>query len=144
MSFLKIKKLHQNAKIPTRGSQYAAGYDLYAHLTDTVELQPNARILLKTGISMQIPEGYFGRIAPRSGLSIKFGINTLAGIIDSDYTGEIGIVLINNGDTKFIINNGDRVAQLIILKHYSPKIEVVHELEASSRGSGGFGSTGEK
>jgi len=139
---LKIKKLHKDAKVPTRGSEHSAGYDLYAYIKESIELQPNARVLLKTGVAMEIHPGYFGRIAPRSGLAVKHGINTLAGIIDSDYRGEVGIALINHGDTKFIIHNGDRVAQLIILQHFSPDVEVVDEIDASMRGGGGFGSTG--
>ncbi len=137
---LAFKKLNEQAILPTRGSSLAAGLDLYASEEQTIPARGFASV--STGISTAIPENYYGRIAPRSGLAVKFGIDTLAGVIDADYRGEILILLSNHTDKDFSVNKGDRVAQLIIEAIITPEPEFVDELEKTHRGDGGFGSTG--
>ncbi len=119
---IQIKKLSDKAKIPTQGSKYAAGYDLYA--AEEVLVNTMGRKLVKTNISISIPEGYYGRIAPRSGLAYKNGIDVLAGVIDSDYRGDIGVILFNTDhNLDFEVNVGDRIAQIIIEKCHSANWE---------------------
>lgn len=142
---IEIKKLSKNAIIPTRGSDDAAGYDLYS--TEDFTLNPGSRHLFKTNVSVKIPRGYYGRIAPRSGLAFKNGIDVLGGVIDSDYIGDVGVILFNSSvedlwRTTLQITKGDRIAQLIIEKCYDIEFEEVEKLEDTSRGSGGYGSTG--
>ncbi len=138
---IQIKKLSDQAKIPTQGSKYAAGYDLYA--AEEVLVNTMGRKLVKTNISISIPEGYYGRIAPRSGLAYKNGIDVLAGVIDSDYRGDIGVILFNSDhNLDFPVNVGDRIAQIIIEKCHSVNWETVENLEASVRSEKGFGSSG--
>ena len=138
---IQIKKLSDQAKIPTQGSKYAAGYDLYA--AEEVLVNTMGRKLVKTNISISIPEGYYGRIAPRSGLAYKNGIDVLAGVIDSDYRGDIGVILFNTDhNLDFQVNVGDRIAQIIIEKCHSVNWETVENLEASVRSEKGFGSSG--
>ena len=140
-----ITKLSINAVIPTNNSGLEAGYDLYALEDDW--LFPLQRKLIKTGISIAIPPGFYGRIAPRSGLAWKYGIDVMAGVIDSTYRGEIGVVLVNlnpesaeNGT--FRIEKGMRIAQIIIERCHQVEWQVVDNLDETSRGAGGFGSTG--
>lgn len=138
---IQIKKLSDKAKIPTQGSKYAAGYDLYA--AEEVLVNTIGRKLVKTNISISIPEGYYGRIAPRSGLAYKNGIDVLAGVIDSDYRGDIGVILFNTDhNLDFEVNVGDRIAQIIIEKCHSVNWETVETLNATVRSEGGFGSSG--
>ena len=138
---MKIKLLNEFAKVPVRGSPHAAGYDLCA--TEEVRIYPNYRETIGTGISVEIPDGYYGQIAPRSGLAVRNGIITMAGIIDSDYRGEIKVVLYNSdGETMLHVNKGDRIAQLIIHPYRVCEFEVVEELSDTVRAEGGFGSTG--
>ena len=138
---IQIKKLSDKAKIPTQGSKYAAGYDLYA--AEEVLVNTMGRKLVKTNISIAIPEGYYGRIAPRSGLAYKNGIDVLAGVIDSDYRGDIGVILLNTDhNLDFEVNVGDRIAQIIIEKCHSVNWETVETLDATVRSEGGFGSSG--
>lgn len=138
---IQIKKLSDQAKIPTQGSKYAAGYDLYA--AEEVLVNTMGRKLVKTNISISIPEGYYGRIAPRSGLAYKNGIDVLAGVIDSDYRGDIGVILFNSDhNLDFQVNVGDRIAQIIIEKCHSVNWETVENLETSVRSEKGFGSSG--
>lgn len=138
---MKIKLLDKNAKVPVRANQCAAGYDLYA-LHDYY-VYPQERTLVKTGIALEIPEGHYGRIAPRSGLAYKNGIDTLAGVIDSDYRGELGVILLNtHKEQYFTIKSGDRIAQIIFEKYYDFDMEITEDISETSRGSGGFGSTG--
>jgi dUTP pyrophosphatase len=138
---IQIKKLSDKAKIPTQGSKYAAGYDLYA--AEEVLVNTMGRKLVKTNISISIPEGYYGRIAPRSGLAYKNGIDVLAGVIDSDYRGDIGVILLNTDhNLDFEVNVGDRIAQIIIEKCHSVNWETVETLDATVRSEGGFGSSG--
>ena len=138
---MNIKKLSENAVIPTRGSKEAAGYDLYA--TETYELKIGERKAFKTDIVMAIPPYFFGRISPRSGLAVKKGIDVLAGIIDSDYRGEILVVLINLGQESVTINSGDKIAQIILQQYgeVTNGFNVVDNLDDTDRGNNGFGST---
>lgn len=138
---MKIKRLNSNALIPKKGSEFAAGYDLYASEAGTIK--PRERRLIKTGIVLEIPEGYYGRIAPRSGLAFKSGIDVMAGVIDSDYRGEIGVILYNSDSLNdFIFGVGDKIAQIIFEKYHDFDIIESKELNDTDRGSGGFGSTG--
>ncbi len=139
---IKIKILDNTAKPPTKGSNLAAGYDLYT--TETYELKPMERRLFKTGISMSIPYGMYGRIAPRSGLSLKDGIDVMAGVIDPDYSGEIGVLLINLGSEIKKITPEKAIAQLIFEKYYSINFAKVDKLPETIRGANGFGSTDNK
>jgi len=124
-----------------RGSANAAGYDLRA--TESGLISPQSRSVIKTGIYLEIPSGFYGRIAPRSGLAVKSGINVLAGIIDSDYRGEILVALHNTDQYQFFsYEKGDRIAQLIIETCHHPVIEYTDSLDSTARGDGGFGSTG--
>jgi len=128
--------------VPSRANPTDAGADIYS--IEQCIIQPLERKAISTGIRMEIPEGYYARIAPRSGLAVKNGIDILAGVVDSSYRGEIKVVLYNSDKSNsFFVNPGDRIAQLIIEKHYNfDLIEVVEELSDTDRGSGGFGSTG--
>lgn len=140
---IKIHKLENSVQTPKRGTEYSAGYDLCAN--ESLLLLAGERKLIKTGISLEIPSGYYGRIAPRSGIALKYGIDVLAGVIDSDYRGEIGVILYNTDKNyPFSIHEGDRIAQLIIEKHYSIEWNETESLKNSDRGSGGFGHTGNK
>ena len=139
--FFKIKKITKTAKIPLRKSNGAAGYDLFRDKNITI--QKRSREIVPTGISVEIPKGFYGRIAPRSGNSLKYGIETGAGVIDSDYRGEIKVILYNHSDKDFKINSGDRIAQIILTCIIIPKPEIISgDLTPTSRGNGGFGSTG--
>lgn len=141
---MNIKLISDKSVIPSRGSSGAAGYDLYAIESHTLE--PGERKTFKTGISIAIPQGYYGRIAPRSGLAVKHGIDVLAGIVDSDYRGEIIVALINLSSEQIklpLIKDGKEtaVAQLIFEKYNNVNFDVVDNLDTTFRGSGGFGST---
>ena len=137
---LGIKKLVQDSIIPTRGSDGAVGYDLYSN--EDCIIEPDNRWLVSTGISVVLPEGVYGRVAPRSGLSVKHGIQVGAGVIDPDYTGEVRVILFNQGNKNFEIKKGDRIAQLILERCETPPVVEINTIEATKRGSGGFGSTG--
>ena len=134
-----VKFLHENAKMPSKGTAQSAGFDLYA--SEQIKIQPKTRKLINTGIAMAIPTGFYGRIAPRSSLTIKSNIDIGAGVIDSDYRGEIYPCLINNSNNTFNINKGDKIAQIIIEK--SPHFHLVQtsSLHNTQRGTGAFGST---
>ena len=137
---IEIKKLHDDAYLPSRNSSGDAGYDLYAIGHDVV--RAGERKLVSTGVSIAIPHGYYGRIAPRSGLALNHGIDILAGVIDSGYRGELLIPLINHSSNEYTINKTERVAQLILIEIPEVKIEVTSDLDESDRNSKGFGSTG--
>jgi dUTP pyrophosphatase len=139
MNTIQLKKLNDLATIPSKGSGHSAGYDLSS--IEEYVLMPMERKLFKTGISIVIPNGMYGRIAPRSGLAFKDGIDTMAGVIDEDYRGEIGVLLINLGTIKKQIKIGDKIAQLIIEFYIQAIFEEVAELNETDRGEGGFGST---
>jgi len=137
---LLIKKLSPNAITPTRASPGSVGYDLYS--TETMSIGAHERGIVCTGIAATIPMGVYGRVAPRSGLSVKHGIQTGAGVIDPDYTGELKVILFNHGTERFDIKQGDRIAQLILEKCDTPLIEEVQEINDTQRGTKGFGSSG--
>ena len=139
---IKIKLLNDAAKIPTKAHKSDAGWDLYASYTSQ-PVYPHKRRLVSTDISIAIPDGYCGLIWPRSGLSVKKGIDVLAGVIDSGYRGEIKVCLLNTSDQIVHIHPGDRIAQLIIQKVEDVKFLEVDNLDDSDRGEGGFGSSGE-
>ena len=139
---IKIKKINKMATIPTKGSDAAAGYDLYS--IDDETIFPHHTTKIATGLALEIPDGYFGGIFARSGLASNKGLRpaNCIGVIDSDYRGE-NIVLLHNYTDKYQnINKGDRIAQLIIMPYLAIEFEEVEELEETERGSGGFGSTG--
>ena len=138
MSF-RVKKLNQEADLPVRGSRGAAGYDPTS--TEECTILPNRRAVA-TGISVKVPEGTYGRIAPRSGLAVTHGIQVGAGVIDSDYTGELKVVLFNHNNKKYNIKPGFRIAQLILEQCVTPEVVEVDDLDTTDRGSNGFGSTG--
>ena len=138
---LGVKKLCYDAIVPTRGSDGAVGYDLYS-TEDTVVPCQAGGALVGTGITVVLPPGVYGRVAPRSGLAVKHCINVGAGVIDPDYTGEVKVVLFNHGDKDFEIKKGDRIAQLVLERCETPPIEEINIVEDTERGSGGFGSTG--
>jgi len=136
-----IKWLEPNAALPKRANDIDAGYDLFA--THAIQIvSQGGRALVKIGISIAIPPGYYGRIAPRSGLALKKGIDVLAGVVDASYRGELGVVLINHGLEPFDIVPGDRIAQLIIEKCHTVEWQEVDTLPDSQRGADGFGSSG--
>ncbi|GMM55528.1 bifunctional dITP/dUTP diphosphatase [Maudiozyma humilis] len=138
---LKIQLRSENATVPTKGSSTAAGYDIYA--SQECVIPANGQGMASTDISFTVPVGTYGRIAPRSGLAVKHGIQTGAGVVDRDYTGEVKVVLFNHSQKDFKIVKGDRIAQLILEKIVDDaEIVVVDSLEDSERGAGGFGSTG--
>ena len=137
---MEVMKLDDEAIIPKKGSDEAAGYDLYSF--EDNEILPKERKLISTKIAMAIPSGWYGRVASRSSLACKKNIDVGAGVIDSDYRGEIKVLLINNGNEKFIVEKKSRIAQLIITKYSSPEIIQVKKLNNTKRGEGGFGSTG--
>lgn len=139
---LGIKKLTNDAIMPTRGSDGAVGYDLYS-TEDTVVPCQAGRALVGTGISVVLPPGVYGRVASRSGLAVKHCINVGAGVIDPDYTGEIKVVLFNHGENDFEIKRGDRIAQLVLERCETPPVKEIEIIEETERGSGGFGSTGQ-
>lgn len=142
MSVLRVKRLSENAVLPVRGSNWAAGYDL-ASAYDLI-IPAHGKALAKTDLAMMIPIGHYGRVAPRSGFSWKKHTDIGAGVIDSDYRGNVGVVIFNHSDEDIAVEKGDRVAQLIIEKISLPEIFDVgpEELEYTDRGEGGFGSTG--
>lgn len=137
---LKVKRLTNTAKLPTQGSEFAAGYDLYA--SEISELSSGKVSKIKTGISIEIPDGYVALVWPRSGLACKDGVIVLAGVIDSDYRGEVIVALSTIKDEVIYINRGERIAQILIQKIENYGVEEVEELSASERGEGGFGSSG--
>ena len=137
---ININLLHINAKIPSRGSEESAGLDF--HTIESVTIPPGQRALLKTGLAMSMPAGYVGLIWPRSKLAAKMGIDVLAGVVDSDYRGEIMISLLNTGLDPVEIKAGDKVAQMIIQRHYSDiQINVVEDLDETMRGKAGVNSS---
>jgi dUTP pyrophosphatase len=137
---LTFKRLDPRALLPTRGSSLAAGLDIYA--IGDLTIQPGQRALARTGLAVAIPEGYYGRLAPRSGLATKEGLDTLAGVIDADYRGEIRCLLYNTGDEAINLAAQSKICQLIIEKIITPAAVWADEISDTERGSGGFGSTG--
>jgi dUTP pyrophosphatase len=136
---LQFKKLHPNAQLPTRGSEHAAGYDLYA--VEYADLHPGQRSAIATGIAVAVPDGYYGRIAPRSGVAASHGIDCLAGVVDPDYRGEVKVLLINlNRYELFNVPVGDRIAQLILEKFITPEPEWADDLPDTCAAMAGLGA----
>ena len=141
-----VKLLDPRAKLPSYGSADAAGADLYALTDGPVEIAPGQTALIHTGIAMAVPQGYVGLVYARSGLACKRGLAPAnkVGVIDADYRGEVMVYLHNHGGEPQAIENGDRVAQLVITPYLTAEFEPVDELDDTTRGSGGFGSTGKR
>lgn len=133
-----------NNPLPSYATEQSAGLDLYAFIENQITLKPLERRLIGTGLSMELPKGYEAQIRPRSGLAYKHGITVLnsPGTIDADYRGEIKVLLINLSNDDFLINNGDRIAQMVIAKHESVSLIDVQNINTTDRADGGFGSTG--
>ena len=144
MGPIKVKKLRENAVLPTYGSAEAAGADLYACLESDVTIAPGKTVFIPTGLAMELPKGCAGLIYARSGLACKRGLAPAnkVGVIDSDYRGEIRVVLLNHSKEAQTVENGERVAQFVITPVLTPVYEESEELTDTSRGTGGFGSTG--
>lgn len=133
-------------ELPKYATKLSAGMDLRANIEEPIVLQPGERLLIPTGIHIGLPQGYEAQVRPRSGLALKHGITCLnsPGTIDADYTGDVGVILINHGQEPFTINDGDRIAQMVIAKYKQVTWVEVEELQATERGDGGFGHTGKK
>ena len=146
MDLVKIKKLNDNAIIPTYGTEYSAGADLYALISNDLEIKPQETVIIPTGIAMEIPNGYVGLIYARSSLGTKKGLTPAnkVGVIDSDYRGEIKVVLFNQSNKIQTITKNERIAQIIITPYIKVKFQEVDELSNTVRGEGGFGSTNKK
>ncbi len=146
MQQLKVKKLREDAVVPSYGSEFAAGADLYACSDRTIEITAGQTVLVPTGIAMQIPEGYGGFIYARSGIAAKRGLAPAnkVGVVDSDYRGEVMVALHNHSDKTQQIEPYERIAQMVIAPFLKVDFEVADELDDTVRGAGGFGSTGKK
>lgn len=143
---MNIKKLDPRAIIPTYATKYSAGADIYAVVDTPIVIRPGETKMIQTGLSLEIPNGYVGLIYARSGLASKNGIapTNKVGVIDSDYRGELMVALYNQSNSNYIIENGLRIAQLVITPYIQVEFEEVEELDSTERGQGGFGSTGLK
>lgn len=143
---ISIQLLNDLAKVPTRGSEYAAGYDLYSANGYDIEIAPHSTVKIGTGVAMELPEGTFGAIFARSGLATKKGLRpaNCVGVCDSDYRGEYIVPLHNDTDELMVIEAGERIAQLIIMNFNPIEFNVVDSLSDTKRGDGGFGSSGTK
>lgn len=142
---IEIKKLNENAQIPTRGSERAAGYDLYACIEEeSITIPAHSTVKIGTGLAIAVPDGYFGAIFARSGLAAKQGLRpaNCVGVADSDYRGEYIVALHNDTDEDKVIAKNERIAQLVIMPYLSVEFEEVDTLDETERGAGGFGSTG--
>ncbi|HEY8413221.1 MAG TPA: dUTP diphosphatase [Pyrinomonadaceae bacterium] len=140
LEVLRFKQLDDRAVLPTRGSSFAAGLDICS-IEDLV-IGPRQRATARTGLAVAIPHGFYGRVAPRSGLAAKQGLDVLAGVIDSDYRGELCCVLYNTSDTAIALPALTKICQLIVEKIITPKPAWANDLDETARGAGGFGSTG--
>jgi len=144
---MNIKIINKSAHaLPHYETMASAGMDLRANITEAKTLRPLERTIVKTGLFIELPIGYEGQVRPRSGLAAKKGITVLntPGTVDADYRGEIGVILVNLSNEAFVIENGERIAQLVIAKHERAEWNEVNQLSDTSRGAGGFGSTGTK
>lgn len=141
-----IKKLDDRAVIPSLGSEYAAGADLYAVLDESLTIKAHETVLVHTGLAMEIPVGYAGMIFARSGLATKKGLAPAnkVGVVDADYRGEVMVALHNHTNEDKTIEHGERIAQMVIMPYFKAEFTEVEELTDTDRGTGGFGSTGEK
>ena len=140
-----VIRIHDDLPLPTYQTEGSAGIDLYAAVDEAITIQHNGgRAVIPTGIQVAIPHGYEMQIRPRSGLAANYGISicNTPGTIDADFRGEVGVILINHGDTAFLVKRGDRIAQAVFNKVYQAKLVEVNELDATARGKEGFGSTG--
>jgi len=146
MTKIQIKKLSSSVSIPKYATPGSSGMDIAAYLENSIIINPGEKSLVSTGLMMAIPKGYEVQIRPRSGLAAKKNITVLntPGTIDADYRGEIKVLLINHGKEKFVIENGERIAQMVVCPIVQANLEEVKELSETERGSGGFGSTGTK
>lgn len=147
MAAIQLKVINQSEHaLPEYATILSAGLDLKANLSESILLKPLQRSLIPTGLFIELPAGFEAQIRPRSGLAFKHGLTVLnsPGTIDADYRGEIKVLLVNLSETDFIVNNGERIAQMVIAKHEQIIWEPVIQLEKSNRGAGGFGSTGNK
>tara|TARA_B100000676_G_C18035119_1_gene821285 strand:- start:885 stop:1319 length:435 start_codon:yes stop_codon:yes gene_type:complete len=144
---MKLKILNKsNNELPNYATELSAGMDIRAFIEKPISIKPLQRTMIKTGLHIELPEGYEAQIRPRSGLAFKNGVTVLntPGTIDADYRGEIGVILINLSNESFIVKNGERIAQMVITKYQKANPVEVNELIETSRGAGGFGSTGTK
>lgn len=142
---MQVKVINKSAhQLPHYETAFSAGMDLRANIDEPITLKPLERAIVKTGLFMELPLGYEAQVRPRSGLAAKKGITVLnaPGTIDADYRGEVGVILVNLSNEEFVINNGERIAQMVIAKHEQISWEEVDILGETSRGAGGFGSTG--
>jgi len=147
MAAIQLKVINQSEHaLPEYATILSAGLDLKANLSESILLKPLQRLLIPTGLFIELPAGFEAQIRPRSGLAFKHGLTVLnsPGTIDADYRGEIKVLLVNLSETDFMVNNGERIAQMVIAKHEQIIWEPVIQLEKSNRGAGGFGSTGTK
>ncbi len=137
-----VNKSHH--QLPAYSTPQSAGMDLRANLDEPLMLKPGQRQLVPTGLHIALPEGYEAQVRPRSGLALKHGVTVLntPGTIDADYRGEVGVILINLGDEPFVVNDGERIAQMVIARHERAELEEADTLEQTERGEGGFGHTG--
>lgn len=144
METIRFKRLNKLAKTPTRGSEEAAGYDLYAAINETTSIPPHSTVKIGTGLSFELPTGTFGAIFARSGLATKMGLrpSNCTGVCDSDYRGEYIVAIHNDTNEEKVINPGERIAQLILMPYIPMTFKEVEDLSETDRGSGGFGSTG--
>ena len=140
LDVLRFKQLDSRAVLPARGSALAAGLDICS--IEDVAIEPKQRGLARTGLAVAIPPGFYGRVAPRSGLAVKQGLDVLAGVIDSDYRGELCCVLYNTGDEPIVLPAGTKICQLIVEQIITPEAAWAADLDETARGAGGFGSTG--
>lgn len=141
----KIRIINRGSQqLPAYATPQSAGMDLRANIEDPITLRPLERRIVPTGLYIALPEGYEAQVRPRSGLALKHGITVLnsPGTIDSDYRGEIGVLLINLSDTTFVINAGERIAQMVVARHEQAELIEVEELDDTERGAGGYGHTG--
>ena len=143
---IKVKKLNEKAILPTYGSDYAAGADLYACLDTAITINPHETVMIKTGLAMEIPENYAGLIYPRSGMASKRGLAPAnkVGVVDPDYRGEFMVALHNHSDKPAMVEPEERIAQLVITPFLTADFQICDELSDTVRGTGGFGSTGYK
>jgi len=140
LELLRFKQLDERAVLPRRGSALAAGLDVCS--IEDLRIEPRQRAVARTGLAVAIPPGFYGRVAPRSGLAAKQGLDVLAGVIDSDYRGEVCCLLYNTGDETITLPAGSKICQLIVEQIITPDAAFVSELDETARGAGGFGSTG--
>jgi dUTP pyrophosphatase len=141
---VRVKRVRPQAELPRYQTPGAAGMDLHACVDEVVTILPGSRAMVGTGLAFAIPNGWEGQIRPRSGLAAKHGVTVIntPGTIDSDFRGEVGVVLVNHGDETFIVNNGERIAQIVFAEHGRATLVDATELDETERGAGGYGSTG--